>query len=576
MSRLFSNWRLSPSRTYALLDTNQPRASPDPFSLDPLSDDYLDLNSEKSNSPWFYRWQKLTSTSGLISLLILCISTILKSLRYLLPSYIISLYHRYSRHKPHQPPDRPLSKTAYLDGLRGVAALIVYIFHFSYLWFPFLRNGYGTSPTDNLLLQLPIIRILHSGRSSVTIFFVISGFVLTLRTLTAIHKGQGDKVLDGLAGSLFRRPFRLYLPILVSTGIAAVLIRWNNVYIPDLNGGDIPPHPATWQEQVQNWFEVTERMVSPFYGVTGRQNLWGNSYNGHLWTIPVEFKGSLEVFLLLLAFARSKRWVHVVGVVVAAYWQMVKGDFDQTLFCTGLLLSELSLVLPGSSGWLVQRVSGRVRHVVTMAVFLFSVHLMSYPERKGPSSPGFRTLSKIVPTFYQNNEDRIQQFWISVGAILFILALMYSPSVSGPWRRWLTSSVDVGRDESTTEIGDDEPLLQKLFTNGFAQYLGQISYSLYLWHGAVNHIVGLRLLHPALAMWKAAEAGAAGLVDGGFGNEATTVRASGWNEYMWKWAWTFVLNTFVLFWVSDLFHRGVDVYAVRLTRSLSTWTMASK
>ncbi|KAK0733105.1 acyltransferase 3, partial [Lasiosphaeria miniovina] len=374
---------------------------------------------------------------------------------------------------------RPLGSTAYLDGLRGVAALVVYIFHFNYLWFPNLGRAYGSSQNDFLFWQLPIVRVLHSGRSSVTIFFIISGYVLTLKTLTAIHKGQGDRVLGSLAGSLFRRPFRLYLPIIASTAIAAVLIRFDNIFIPNIGGGDIPPRAATWTEQFWHWLATTEKTVSPFRPVTGREGLWGNDYNGHLWTIPTEFKGSLQVFLLLLAFSRSKRWVHLLGVSIAGYWQLVKGDYDQTLFCVGLLLAELSLVLPPSSllsdsslslpssSTVLKTVRAYLSnattlwHVGTLALFAASVHLMSYPQAGGPSSPGFRTISTLVPSFYRGNEDRIQQFWISTGSIAFVLALI-------------------------------EPLLQRLFTSAFAQYLGRISYSLYLWHGAVNHIVGQR------------------------------------------------------------------------------------
>ena len=72
--------------------------------------------------------------------------------------------------------------------------------------------------------------------------------------------------------------------------------------------------------------------MSPFRVVTGRENLWVNEYNGHLWTIPTEFKGSLEVFLLVLAFARCRRWVRMGGVVGAGVWQVWRGDFDQGCF----------------------------------------------------------------------------------------------------------------------------------------------------------------------------------------------------------------------------------------------------
>ncbi|KAM7214729.1 Acyltransferase family domain containing protein [Rhypophila decipiens] len=584
MSRFLSSWRRSgSSAAYALLGgiTSQPNdsypstpssSSTSTFEVDEEWD-LGEITTEKHHprTSLSFRLRHLLTPHGLTSLVLFLVSTIINYVPLLLPSYITALYHRFitSRHaKPAPSTPKKQSKTAYLDGLRGVAALIVYIFHFNYLFWPILKNGYGSSPSDTYIFQLPVLRVLHSGRSSVTIFFIISGFVLTLKTVTAIHRSANPShdVLDGLAGSLFRRPFRLYLPILMSTAITAILSQASsNVFIPNLQGGDIPPRKGSWGEQFWHWLSVTERMVNPFQAVTGRQNLWGNDYNGHLWTIPTEFKGSVMVFVLMLAFCRSKRLVHFVGVLGAGYWQMVKGDFDQTLFCVGLVLAELSIILPTD----LKMVNRGLKHGITVGLAILGCHLMSYPEARGPSSPGFRTLSGMVPTFYKGNEDRIQQFWISVGSILFVLALMYSPVVSGQWWKRGVQGTDIGEDDQ------GEPLLQKLFTNGFSQYLGQISYSLYLWHGMVNHLIGLRYLHPMSQEWNASETGINSLVSEGFTDQAAAARSAALSTYTWKWAWTFLFNTFVLFWVSDVFHRAVDVYAVRLTRKLSTWALAS-
>lgn len=192
----------------------------------------------------------------------------------------------------------------------------------------------------------------------------------------------------------------------------------------------------------------------------------------------------------------------------------------------------------------------------------------------------------MVPAFYQGSEERIQQFWISAGSILFVLAVMYSPVIitgrkKKKWRWWRrrTSSSSLEtfgeEEEEEAQAGNGELLLQKLFTNDFSQYLGRISYSLYLWHGMVNHAIGLRYLHPMSQEWNAAEAGMDGLIKAGFADEAAAARTTALRTYTWQWGWTFVLNTFVLFWVSDVFHRGVDVHAVRLTRKISTWAMAT-
>lgn len=73
-----------------------------------------------------------------------------------------------------QPSKRKLYSTSYLDGLRGVAAFIVYIDHFrdhfATAWMEPLRRGYRSTWEDDYILQLPIIRLLYSGRASVASF----------------------------------------------------------------------------------------------------------------------------------------------------------------------------------------------------------------------------------------------------------------------------------------------------------------------------------------------------------------------------------------------------------------------
>jgi hypothetical protein len=85
---------------------------------------------------------------------------------------------------------RSLHPTSYLDGLRGVASLFVVITHYVAQFFPYLTHGWasgdGSDPEqgDNRrLIQLPIVRGVFAGRFMVTIFFVISGYVLSHRAL---------------------------------------------------------------------------------------------------------------------------------------------------------------------------------------------------------------------------------------------------------------------------------------------------------------------------------------------------------------------------------------------------------
>jgi len=94
----------------------------------------------------------------------------------------------------HRRKPRTLYPTSYLDGLRGVAALFVVFNHYVAQYFPYITYGWmsgdGSDSVrgyNNRLVQLPIIRAIYSGTFMVTIFFVISGYVLSHKALGETH-----------------------------------------------------------------------------------------------------------------------------------------------------------------------------------------------------------------------------------------------------------------------------------------------------------------------------------------------------------------------------------------------------
>ncbi|KAJ0115204.1 hypothetical protein J7T55_001614 [Diaporthe amygdali] len=494
--------------------------------------------------------------------------------RIILPSFISNRLYSRSRPKSTTPP-RP---TAYFDGLRGVAAFIVYIFHYSYLWFPILRNGYGSAESNHLFWQLPIIRVIHSGRASVSIFFLISGFVLSVKTISIIKasgsKLNSEKVLDSISGSVFRRPFRLYPSIVVQTAIIAVLARWPTLHQPivDNNPATIPPTLRTASEQFWHWLSVLGGQFNPFQFAPGRTTQFPNPYDGHLWTIPVEWNGSMMIFLLMIALCRSKTWVRTSVLLFIIAWAFQLGFCDQAMFLAGPVLAELSITWPpfheyslsdeenvndgeakfGQKHWKNYGLIHYLGHATTIFWFLLGCHLCSWPESLGAQSTGYQTLAaKYTPAPYHGNETMTQFFWLSWGGILIMLALMYSPPIR--------------------QNGNDEPLLQRLFTNRFASYLGDLSYSMYLCHSSVNEIVGMRYLRPAWYAWMDADKEAQSLVQQNQLDAAQVIWDEANARYMRRWVMGAFVNTFVLFWVSDLFNRAVDARSVRFTKKVSEW-----
>ncbi|GKT45263.1 uncharacterized protein ColSpa_05444 [Colletotrichum spaethianum] len=416
-----------------------------------------------------------------------------------------------------------------------------------------------------------------------------------------IHQRKNDKALSTLAGSSFRRPFRLYLPILASTLMTALVV-YAGEYTRDPSGEEVPPKGNTFDEQMQPWFWAAVDLMNPFRHIVNRENMRGSEYDDHLWTIPVEFKGSLLVFLLLLIFSRARRWIHAMAVTGIALWPVQSGDLDQALFAIRILLAELSIAFPASPlttatpddalpkhNVRFARKAGSssvkaIHHASTMVLFLIALHLLSYPQLNAASTPGFVSLAQMVPAYYLGNTIRTQLFWNSVGSVIFMFALMYSPAVSfNLWSRltcrklrlpWQKTNMDLEENEkeelatasSAKNEPAPEPLLQRLFTARISQYLGHISYSLYLCYGTINHIVGIRWLGPASAAWTQTVDEATALVAAGNGAASDELLSQGSSAYRYAFFWGTLSNNLALLWASDVFNRLIDAPAVRLTR----------
>ncbi|RFU73232.1 acyltransferase 3 [Trichoderma arundinaceum] len=133
------------------------------------------------------------------------------------------------------------ASTLALDGLRGYAALAVMNYHILYAYQPFVFYGYGLSETaaaqcarpedmyyrNKWFHQLPILRLAYLGTWPISVFFVLSGFVLSYKPLCKSKDPSSGftKAVKSVASSLIRRPIRLYGPPLLASFITMLAIQ---------------------------------------------------------------------------------------------------------------------------------------------------------------------------------------------------------------------------------------------------------------------------------------------------------------------------------------------------------------
>ena len=112
------------------------------------------------------------------------------------------------------------NKIAYLDGLRGFASLIVYLSHhagYAHDDTYALQRAFGFQG-DYFFACFPFVRLFFNGGSlAVSLFFVISGYVLSRSALKMVQQKDCLRLANHLGLAIPRRAVRLFFPVFCTT-----------------------------------------------------------------------------------------------------------------------------------------------------------------------------------------------------------------------------------------------------------------------------------------------------------------------------------------------------------------------
>jgi hypothetical protein len=175
---------------------------------------------------------------------------------FLVPSFL------QGRHAREQIRPAKLSPTAYLDGMRGLAALFVFFCHYFYQAFV-IAESWGCGDTNYQILKLPFLRLWYQGPAAVCVFFVISGYALSYRPMKLIRSRSYSDLATTMSSLIFRRGIRLYLPTAISTLMIICLLRigayeWTRDFANDRTymKNVVEPHPDRMEDgyaQLRDW-----------------------------------------------------------------------------------------------------------------------------------------------------------------------------------------------------------------------------------------------------------------------------------------------------------------------------------
>lgn len=239
----------------------------------------------------------------------------------------------------------------YLETARGIASVIVVFHHFVLGFVPLLK----ASVTHGGLRGTPLYPLIN-GKGAVAFFFVLSGFVLTLKYY------QRFSIAD-LVVSVFKRLPRLWLPAGLSMLVGAAVL----IYAPELH---ITAARLTHSDWLADFASAgfPQYKFLPSFSDAARNSLFvflksGHSYyNSNLWTMIWEFRGSLLVFAVVTIsnlFSPRKQY----GVITLHALLCI--------FC--IMLNDFRFYLPFLIGSLIAFIHSRRSEMLRLPRWLMTV-----------------------------------------------------------------------------------------------------------------------------------------------------------------------------------------------------------
>tara|TARA_R110002072_G_scaffold64203_5_gene159769 strand:- start:112658 stop:113710 length:1053 start_codon:yes stop_codon:yes gene_type:complete len=286
-----------------------------------------------------------------------------------------------------------------LNGWRAISIILVLIFHGT--WFHFSPEG--ASPNETLW------HYFHSGHYGVSIFFAISGFLITSRILKEIEFFGSFNIKD----FYIKRTFRIMPPYLVYIFAICALSVFTSISI--------------------SWSEFLSSLV--FLRIYLIEN--DGWYTGHFWSLCIE--EHFYIILSIIFITIKKKWIPhflAVSLVTILAWSSISFHFkDQYQLAQAIRFTKAL---------------SQMDYMIWGCLFAF-LH------------------PKILPLF-----EKLKVLQWPIIIITFITIFTFPRG-----KAWILPFLITTSIYFTVVTPQKFTLL--LFENNVMNFIGKISYSLYLW-----------------------------------------------------------------------------------------------
>lgn len=328
-----------------------------------------------------------------------------------------------------------------LDGLRGIASLIVVIFHFMAMLYPWYVPDYNDSPP--FLVDTPV-SLFWNGPFAVSVFFVLSGFVMA-----AAAERKHYQVLT----NIITRYFRLAIPVVASVSLAFF---WLHTFPREtLELRETISEPSAWlrytvQEPLPSWKAFL------YHGAVGNFVSGDSRINNVLWTMQIELVGSIALFLVYWVGGLGMKYRYAALFIFGLVSILFMRDAF-VCFVTGAIVYEMNK----------HNLFQKVPAIIVLFIFLIGV-MLGFPGQGFSDRIGLGVLNeRFQPGFVNGLIPPLAATFILIASIRL-------------------------------------PSLARVLSLPFHVWLGRISFGLYLVHvpilytvvawAYINHDISLLLL----------------------------------------------------------------------------------
>ncbi|MBY7111372.1 acyltransferase [Bacillus sp. 17RED48] len=314
-----------------------------------------------------------------------------------------------------------------LDSMRGLAALFV-VFSHCMLVIPIYGGYKGGLPEQtalSIILRDSPLHLFWSGHESVILFFLLSGFVLSLPFYNKKQLSYGKYII--------RRTCRIYIPYVISIIFAISMFSIFQTET-DING------VSDWFNKLWDHPTNIKLIISHVFFI-GDYNTY--AYNSVIWSLAHEMRISL-LFPLLMIVVMKLDWkkstilsliISFISLLLVSKLGVAKNHYLYTLhyltiFIVGALLAKHRYELIG--------LYNKITTFSKITVFMIGTL--------------FYTYSFLLPSMKIIHKNIINEWMTVIGAAIFVILAMSSN------------------------------LFKKILSKRSINYIGEISYSLYLYH----------------------------------------------------------------------------------------------